>query len=52
MTFLEGKSLSVKVGSEVKTGIARGIDQNGCLRLEQNQGLISICSGHIQSVHL
>ncbi len=50
--FLEGKTLSVKAGSEVKTGIAKGIDQNGCLRLEQNQGLISICSGHIQSVHL
>ncbi len=47
--FLEGKTVSVRVGSEIKEGIARGIDQNGCLRLEQAQEIISICSGHITS---
>jgi BirA family transcriptional regulator, biotin operon repressor / biotin---[acetyl-CoA-carboxylase] ligase len=44
---LENKTISVKVGNEMKEGIARGIDKNGCLRLEQEQGMISICSGHI-----
>jgi BirA family biotin operon repressor/biotin-[acetyl-CoA-carboxylase] ligase len=44
---LEGKSISVKVGNTIKEGIARGVDQHGCLRLEQTQGIFSICSGHI-----
>jgi BirA family transcriptional regulator, biotin operon repressor / biotin---[acetyl-CoA-carboxylase] ligase len=50
--FLEGKSLSIKASNGIKEGIARGIDQNGCLRLEQEQVLITICSGRIQTIHL
>jgi BirA family transcriptional regulator, biotin operon repressor / biotin---[acetyl-CoA-carboxylase] ligase len=44
---LSGKHISVKVGQEVKEGIARGIDSQGRLRLEQVQETILIHSGHI-----
>ena len=45
--LLENKQISVKVGNEIKNGVARGIDKNGCLRLEQTQEIISVRSGHI-----
>jgi BirA family biotin operon repressor/biotin-[acetyl-CoA-carboxylase] ligase len=48
--FLEGKPISVRIGSDLKQGIARGIDKQGCLRLEQKKEIVSICSGHIGSL--
>ena len=35
--FLLDKIISLNVGQEIKEGIARGIDQNGCLTLSKNK---------------
>lgn len=49
LDILQGQPISVKVGKHIKTGIARGIDAQGCLKLEQPQKTLAICSGHIGS---
>jgi BirA family transcriptional regulator, biotin operon repressor / biotin---[acetyl-CoA-carboxylase] ligase len=47
---LENKTILVNVGNLTNEGVARGIDSKGCLRLEQKQETISICSAHIERI--
>ena len=42
---LKGKEVEVTFKGKVKRGIARGLDEKGCLRLETLGGVKSICQG-------
>ena len=45
--MLFGKELEIKVGNQVIKGINKGVDVEGKLILETNEGIKTIVSGHI-----
>ena len=42
---LKNCEVEVALKGEVKRGLARGLDENGCLRLETSGGVTAICQG-------
>ncbi len=46
---LKGQRIEVTASGVSQRGIAAGIDENGCLRLETNQGTRSVCHGQPRS---
>ena len=42
--LLAGKKVSITTGGDLKTGIARGIDDHGYLRLETSSGKVELIS--------
>ena len=44
---LEGRPVRVRQGSRILTGVGRGIDDDGALRLETDEGIVSIYAGQV-----
>ncbi|CAN5879174.1 N/A [soil metagenome] len=42
---LNGQEVEIAVAGKFKRGVARGLDENGCLRLEAARGVTSVCQG-------
>ena len=43
--LLKDREVTVTFRNEPVRGVARGLDENGCLRLETDQGIRSVCQG-------
>lgn len=44
---LMGHEVEVKIGGQLKRGVATGVDEKGCLRLEQESNISLICHGQV-----
>ena len=52
LDFLAGRTVVVKNRAEVFSGAARGIDRDGCLKIEGNEtlGTQVVCSGSVETI--
>ena len=52
--FLAGRTVAVKNSAEVFSGSARGIDRDGCLKIEGDDtlGIQVVCSGSVEAIEI
>ena len=48
--ILQNREVTVQLQGEPLQGVARGLDENGCLRLETPRGIRSVCQGEARVV--